>query len=122
MICLHTLRTAIYYNIVEPLQNNSIPNSTTGNPVDAPTQLLYSSDNDFPIRESIGYDNSAYAPSNQSHYKGNLETDAYLGYNGNVVGQYNMEYDEFINAPQKFFLWECWWYWCMVWMTSLDAS
>lgn len=95
----HPQNYASYYNTVESLQNNSIPDSTIGSTVEAPPQLLYSSGNDFASRESFAYDNSAYAPSNQPHYNANLGMDTYLGYNGNIVGPYNMEYDELVNAP-----------------------
>ncbi|KAE8774457.1 Agamous-like MADS-box protein AGL62 [Hordeum vulgare] len=79
------------YSTMEPPQNNTITNSTNGSIVEAPQQLFYPQGNDFASGESFGYDNLAYAPSNQPRYNGNLGMDAYSGYNGNDVGQYNMD-------------------------------
>ncbi|XP_037462439.1 pheromone receptor transcription activator-like [Triticum dicoccoides] len=87
------------YNSMEPPQNNTITNSTIGSIVEGPPQLFYPNGNDFSAGESFSNGTLAYTPSNQPHYNGNLGMDAYLGHNGNNVGQYNMDYDEFVNAP-----------------------
>ncbi|KAM3193250.1 hypothetical protein ACQJBY_070061 [Aegilops geniculata] len=89
------------YNSIEPPQNNTITNSTIGSTVEAPPQLFYPNGNDFSVGESFSNGTLAYTPSNQPHYNGNLGMDAYLGHNGNNVGRYNMDYDEFVNAPAK---------------------
>ncbi|XP_037467235.1 pheromone receptor transcription activator-like [Triticum dicoccoides] len=87
------------YSAMEPPLKNTITNSTIGSIVEAHPQLFYSNGNEFSIGKSSSNGTLAYASSNQPHYNGNLGMEAYLGYNGNNVGQYNMDYDEFVNAP-----------------------
>ncbi|XP_037474835.1 MADS-box transcription factor 57-like [Triticum dicoccoides] len=74
------------YKTTESSQNKTIPNF---------------GGNDIAVRASLGYDNSADAPSDQVHYNEILGMDSYMGYNGSDVGQYNMGRDEWVNAPPE---------------------
>jgi hypothetical protein len=86
------------YNLVQS-QNYAIRNPTLEHSVEASTQFLYSSRNDFPVGGIYGYENSSDAPSNQTHRNDLLGMDAYMGYNGTYEGPYNMECDGWVGAP-----------------------
>ncbi|XBI95960.1 hypothetical protein VPH35_032321 [Triticum aestivum] len=74
------------YKTIEPSQNKTIPNS---------------GGNDIGVRESLGHDNSPYAPLDQAHHHEILGMYSYMGYNDNDVGQYNLRCDEWVNAPPE---------------------